>query len=224
VSITVLAGFGRWQLALFQHKEEIACIEYALDRNEALQFILVHHRPLPAWNPFVRTCIGLTLMPYFQQRALENMRLGGKYKGSAKLPEAQTIDVREEIAAVAGVGARNVSNVQLILARAHPRIKDAVRDSRLSINRAVQFCKLSYFKQPDEFIRFTELRERKKVIHRAIARAEQTLDSAGVIALLSDLLQREKQQPGSVLLQSGPRQATFVLNLRDSQSVVRREE
>ena len=42
------------------------------------------------------------------------MRAGGKYKGLANLPEAQHIDVRQEIARAAGVGARNVSNVKTI--------------------------------------------------------------------------------------------------------------
>ena len=213
---TILAGFGRWQLALLERKDEIPCIEYSFDENEALQFTLAHHRPLRAWNAFLRTHLALTLAPYFQERALENMRAGGRYKGLAKLPEVETIDVREQIAAIAGVGARNVSNVKLILARAHPRIKDALRDSRLTINRAVQLCKLSYFKQAEEFIRSTEERERKKVIRKAIARAGHVTTSSDVLALLSDLQQRETQHPGSVLVQIGPDQITVVFTLRDS--------
>ena len=53
---------------------------------------------------------GLKLEPFFQQKALDNMRAGGKYKGLGNLPEAGHIDVRQEIAGAAGVGARNVSN------------------------------------------------------------------------------------------------------------------
>jgi hypothetical protein len=212
---TLLAGFGRWRLALLQHKDEISCIEYPLDgENESLQFILAHHQPSRAWNPFIRTCVALTLMPYFQQKALENMRAGGKYKGLAKLPEAEAIDVRLQIAAIAGVGARNVSNVQFILNRAHPRIKDALRDSRLTINRAVQFCKLSYFKQAEEFVRSTEERERKKVIRRAIA--GQTTTSPDVLAVLRDLQQRATEHPGSVLVQIGSTPDTVVFTVRDS--------
>jgi hypothetical protein len=210
---TLLAGFGRWRLALLQHKDEIPCIEYPFDgENESLQFILAHHQPSRSWNAFIRTCAALTLMPYFQQKALENMRAGGKYKGLAKLPEAEAIDVRQQIAAIAGVGARNVSNVQFILNRAHPRIKDALRDSRLTINRAVQFCKLSYFKQAEEFIRSTEKRERKKIIRRAIA--EQATASPDVLAVLRDLHQRETEQPGSVLVQIRPDQITFVFTVK----------
>jgi hypothetical protein len=59
--------------------------------------------------------LALTLESNLQQRALDNMRAGGKYKGSANLPEAQHIDVHEEIARAAGVGERNVGNVRTIL-------------------------------------------------------------------------------------------------------------
>ena len=102
---TILSGFGRWRLAVFDGRHEINCIEYPLSEDEALQFILTHHQTRRGWNAFVRICLALTLKPYFQQRALDNMRAGGKYKGLANLPEAQRIDVRQEIASAAGVGA-----------------------------------------------------------------------------------------------------------------------
>ncbi len=210
---TILSGFGRWRLALLQHQDEIPCIEYPFDENQSLQFILAHHRPVRAWNPFIRTCVALTLVPHFQQRALENMRSGGKYKGSAKLPEAQVIDVRQEIAVIAGVGARNVSNVQFILAWAHPRIKDALRDSRLTINRALRLCKLPYSKQLEQFTRDTEVRNRKKIIRRAIANSEPTTASLDVLAVLRDLQQREAERPGSVLVRIGSEQDTIILTL-----------
>jgi len=140
---TILAGFGRWRSALFDDQHEINCIEYPLSEEGALQFIISHHRPQSRWNKYVRICLALKLEPYLQQRACDNMRAGGKYKGSANLPEAQHIDVRQEIACVAGVGARNVSNVKTILEVAHPRLLEALRDGTLTINRAVQFCKLS---------------------------------------------------------------------------------
>jgi hypothetical protein len=78
------------------------------------------------WNAFIRIRLALTLEPYFQKRGLDNMRAGGKYKGSANLPEAQHIDVRQELASAAGVGTRNVSNVKTILRNAHPRLITAL--------------------------------------------------------------------------------------------------
>jgi hypothetical protein len=40
---TLLAGVGRWKLALLKGEKEIPCIEYPRSEDEALQFILEHH-------------------------------------------------------------------------------------------------------------------------------------------------------------------------------------
>ncbi len=40
-----------------------------------------------------RICLALKLEPYFQQRAMENLRVGGKYKSLATVPEARHIDI-----------------------------------------------------------------------------------------------------------------------------------
>jgi len=134
---TILAGFGRWRLAVFECRHEIHCIEYLLSEDESLRFILTHHQTRCGWNAFVRIHLALTLEPSLQQRALDNMRAGGKYKGWANLPDVQRIDVRQEIARVAAVGARNVSNVKTILEVAHPRLIEALRNSTLTIKDAV---------------------------------------------------------------------------------------
>jgi hypothetical protein len=81
---TILAGIGRWRLAVFEGRHEINCIEYPLSEDEALLFLISHYQPYRGWNAFVRIRLALKLKPYFQQKALENMRAGGKYKGSAK--------------------------------------------------------------------------------------------------------------------------------------------
>ena len=43
---TILAGFGRWRLAVLEGRREIHCIEYPLGEDESLQFILTHHQTL----------------------------------------------------------------------------------------------------------------------------------------------------------------------------------
>jgi hypothetical protein len=50
---TILAGFGRWRLALFEGKRELNCIEYPLSEDESLQFILTYHQSRGGWNDFV---------------------------------------------------------------------------------------------------------------------------------------------------------------------------
>jgi hypothetical protein len=208
---TILAGFGRWRLAVFDGRHEINCIEYPLSEDEALQFILTHHQTRCGWNAFVRIRLALNLEPYFQQRALDNMCAGGKYKGWANLPEAQHIEVRQEIARAAGVCARNVSNVKTILQTAHPRLKEALRDGTLTINRAIQFCKLPRGEQLEQFIRYSEERATNKVIRQSIARPKEDKTSLDVVAVLDALQQQEARQPGSVAVRVGRHKRTVVL-------------
>jgi hypothetical protein len=111
---TILAGFGRWRLAMLEGRHEINCIEYPLGEDEALQCILTHHQTRCGWNDFVRIRLALTLEPTLQQRALDNKRAGGKYKSSTNLSE--------EIARRSGTGTGNIGKVKAILLRAHPNI------------------------------------------------------------------------------------------------------
>ncbi len=207
---TILGGIGRWQSALFDDRREINCFEYSLTEEEALQFIISHHQPQSGWNKYVRICLALKLEPYFQQKALDNMRAGGKYKGSVNLPEVQHIDVREEIARVAGVGARNVSNVKTIREMAHPRLKEALRERTLSINRATQLCKLPRDEQLEHFIRYIEERATNKVIRQSIARPKEEKISPDVLTVLDALQRQEARKPGSVALRVGRHKRTVV--------------
>ena len=208
---TILAGFGRWRLALLEGRHEVHCIEYPIREEESIQFILNHHKPGRGWNAFVRIRLALKLEPYFQQRALDNMRAGGKYKGLANLPEALHMDVRQQIADAAGVGTRNVSSVKTILKIAHPRVKAASQEGTLTINRAMQFCKLPKAEQLERFIRHSEDRETDKVIRRSIARLKKKKISPDVGAVLDALQQQEARHPGSVVVQAGRFQRTVIL-------------
>jgi hypothetical protein len=53
---------------------EIDCIEYPLEEHQSLQFLVACHRRHRFFNAFVRISLGLTLEPYFRQKALQNMR------------------------------------------------------------------------------------------------------------------------------------------------------
>jgi hypothetical protein len=208
---TILAGFGRWRFALFERRYEIHCIEYPFSDDEALQFIISHHQPQRGWNAFIRIRLALKLEHYFQKSARDNMRAGGKYKGSANLQEAQHIDVLQEIANIAAVGARNVSNVKTILQTAHPRLVEALRDGTLTINRAIQFCKLPGAEQLEQFIRYSEERATNKVIRGSIARPKEEKISPDVVTVLDALQQQEARQPGSVAVRVRRHKRTVVL-------------
>ena len=208
---TILAGFGRWKLALLGAKKEIACIEYSLSEGEALQFILKHHQPNRGWNPFVRIRLALSLEPHLRQKALENMRVGGKYKGSASLPEVERIDVRREIADVAGVGARNVSNAKTILQTAHPRLIAALQDRTLTINGALKLCKLPLAEQLAQFIRLCEDSAVNKVIRESVPSPHKEKLIPDTASVLDALPKHEAQQPGSIIVRVGRLPHTVIL-------------
>jgi hypothetical protein len=208
---TILAGIGRWRSAVFEGRHEINCIEYPLSEDESLQFILAYHQTRCGWNKFVRICLALTLKPSLQQRALENMRAGGKYKGWANLPEAQHIEVRQKIASVAAVCPRYVSNVETILKLAHPRLIEALRNRTLKIGHAIQFCKLPRAEQLEQFIRYSEERATNRVIRRSIAHPKEKKDSLDVVAALDALQRQEERQPGSIAVLVGRHKRTVVL-------------
>jgi hypothetical protein len=212
---TLLAGFGRWRLAVFGGQNEIDCLEYEVSDEDSLQFILNHHQPRRGWNPFVRICAALTLKPSLQQKALDNMRAGGKYKGWANLPEASRLDVRKEIARIAGSGTRNVSNVVKILEVAHPRLTEALRSGTLTINGALQFCKFPKGEQLERFILHMEDRGIAKVIRRATHTPEQKEHDLDIVAVLKALVQQETGDPGSVAVRMSDSPTSVVLVGRD---------
>jgi hypothetical protein len=207
----VLAGFGPWRFAVFERRDEVPCIEYSLSEDEALLFILTHHQTRCGWNDFVRICLALTREHELQQKALDNMRTGGKLKGLANLPEAQLIDVRKGTARAAGVGERNVTNVRTILQRAHPTLIEALKEGTLSINRAHQLCNLPKADQLDQFIEYSQERATNRVIRRSIPRQKEKRADLDVLAVLEALQRQEVQQPGSVEVRIGRHKRTVVL-------------
>jgi hypothetical protein len=167
--------------------------------------------PLHGWNAFIRIRLALTLKFSLQQAALNNMRFGGKYKGLAHLPEAQHVDVRQQVADMAGVCPRNVANVETILEIAHPTLIGALGNGMLKINRAMQLCKLPRPEQLVEFIRYSEERATSKVIRRCLAQLRKDeigLDAGRVLEALHSL---EKLRSGSVLVRIVRQERTVIL-------------
>jgi hypothetical protein len=118
----IISGFKDWYAAVSDARSTVGCIEYQLSDEEALHFILLNHQSGKTLNSFSRIRVALELEGHFRLQAIANQKSGGKYKGLANLPEAEHVDVRQEISAAAGVGVRNVSNVKTILKKADPRV------------------------------------------------------------------------------------------------------
>ena len=92
--------------------------------------------------------MALDLEPLLTEGA-RTQRTGGHNKGSSKLTEAQRLDVRREIARIAGVSVGNVTKVKQLITTAHSDIIKALREKELSIHRAWLWSKLSLEEQEE---------------------------------------------------------------------------
>jgi hypothetical protein len=209
---TILAGFGSWRLALLEGRQEINCIEYPLGEDDhALQFTLSHHQTQRGWNDFVRICLALKLELSSRQRARDNMRAGGKYKGSTNLSEADRIDVRQRVAKRAGTGTGNVSKVEAILRSAHPNVIAALQNGLFSIHRAWLWTKLPKLEQRMEFAGYEQRRTQRKILHEFLTKPSSvSLDPAQVIEALQRL---EGRRPGSIDIRASRRRRRTVVIL-----------
>ncbi|MGA9353914.1 MAG: hypothetical protein WBV46_09510 [Terriglobales bacterium] len=143
--------------------------------------------------------------------------MGGKYKGSATLPKAAQIDVRAQIAAIAGAGDRNVSKVKQILDKGHPRILGELANGSISINRAHQFCRLPFAKQLGAL---TEdyCDQVASAVEVDFLRQDKDNRPCETRAVLQRLQQQEECQPGSVSIQFSRRKRSVILVGEDLQS------
>jgi hypothetical protein len=209
----ILAGIGRWQRALLDREHQLNCIEYPLKEDEALQFILDYHQPRHGWNDFVRICLALTRKLALQRKAVENMRAGGRYKGSSNLTKADYVNVQEEIAKMAGVCRVNVDKVEMILRNAIPSIISALQSGALKISRARLWCELPKTQQEEEFARFEEERTRRKICREfAVKGAQGLFDVARTIEALQC---HESRRPGSIVIRTSHRRRTEIVLGRD---------
>jgi hypothetical protein len=209
----ILSGFGRWRVATLDSKNEIDCFEHPLSLEQALEFILTHHRPRQGWNDFVRICLALTQKSGFQQKAFANMRGGGTNKGFTSLLEAR-INVCREIAKLAGTGSTNVGKVETILRKAHLSIIAALQNGSLRIHPAWSWCKRSKLEQLDEFARHEEKRTERKIL------LEFSPGHTGASHQLSEIVAAEQRlearNPGSIIIRTGRSKRTVVILGEDS--------
>jgi hypothetical protein len=176
---------------------------------------LTLHRPRPGWNAFTRTELALQQERYFQSRALANQAAGGKHKGLANLPNAEHIDVRQEIAGLASVCPRNVGSVKIILKKAHPQLIEALRNGTVKINRALQLCRLQKAEQIEALAHFLGERSSSKTTDEFIEKLRLEKLSADIGTLLIALQRFQALKPGSVEVRPGTRTRTVILVGKD---------
>ena len=132
----VLGDYARLELARLRGRPTLLCISFYLTEEEALHRIIRRHGKANIVNDFTRILLALELEPWLKQSARLNQQVGGLKKGSSNLTEAERLDVRSEIAKLAGVCAANVSKVKKLLGDAKPELLQALREGEVSIHRA----------------------------------------------------------------------------------------
>jgi hypothetical protein len=207
----VISGVREWHAAVSENRKAVSCVEYELNDDHAIQLILTLQQSRGTWNSFTRIQLALQQEPYLQAKAHANQVAGGKDKGLANLPAAMQIDVRQEIAYLAGARPRNVSKVKTILRNAHFQLIEACQTGIITIHRALQLCRLPMAEQIEQLARYFNERSSGKSTRQAInvLRMEKLAPEPGV--LLRALLRREIQKPGSIAIKAGTRKQTLIL-------------
>src|SRR5262249_48958400 len=106
-------------------------------------------------------------------------------------------------------------NVKTILQIAHPRIIEALTDGTLTINRGMQFCKLSRAEQLEQFIRYSTEHAIGTVIRQSLSQPSDQKSSAYIVKVLDALRQPEAKHPGSISIRRSARNQSVLLIGRD---------
>jgi hypothetical protein len=211
---TILDGYARWQLAQLQGRSTLPCIEYKLTEAEALLWILQSHRRSNGLNDFIRILLALELEPGLKQKARANQRAGGQNKGSSNLTEPDTLEVRREIAAAAGVSTGNVSKVKQLMAAAHPEIVQALRREEISIHKAWLWSKEARETQLEELRFYRSKKGVNKTIKTLVSRhrpaSSPTTLSVDDLTRLASAIASAKLGSVSLVVTNTPGRAVFV--------------
>jgi hypothetical protein len=192
----------------------LPCIEYELTEADALRWLLQRNRRSKGLTDFIRVLLALELEPLLKEKAQSNRRAGGQNKGSSNLTEAERLDVRKEIARIAGVSVGNISKVKQLTTTAHSDIIKALREKELSIHRAWLWSKLS----PEEQREKLWLNQSKRGIGKTIRHllSPHLPKNSPLVTTLGDLiklvsaLQSGKLGPIRVVPINVPGKAVFV--------------
>jgi hypothetical protein len=192
---TIIDGHARWELARRQGRAILPCIEYVLNEEEALHWLIQRHGRSDHLSAFCRLLLALELEPWLTEQARSHQKAGGQNKGSSKLTEADRLDVRSRIAAVAGVSVGNVTKVKQLIGAADSELLQALRNGEVRIHRAWLWRKMSLQEQRRALMSYRSERGVRKtirdllskhVLNRPAGRAA-ALEMPGLVRRLSQL-------------------------------------
>jgi hypothetical protein len=185
----ILEGIATILAAQRVGQERITCVVHEMSELDALSWIIRNHRPSKGFNDFVRIRLALRWEPIFQRKAQANQIRAGRHKGSSNLTEAERIDVRSEIAELAGVGVGNVTKVKQLLPLACRDLLDALSSNEIRIHRAWLWRKKIHEEQRVLLATYLADKSLRKTVAKLLAR--KLLDNSckvDPIRLVSKLL------------------------------------
>jgi ParB-like chromosome segregation protein Spo0J len=173
----LIDGYARYELAHRQGRQTIRCLEYDLDERESLRKLIQCHLPSKGLNGFNRSLLALEFEPFLQDAARTNQRLGGEIKRSSNLTEAQKVDVRSAMAAIACVSSGNIRKARVVKS-ADPALQQAVRAGEISVHKAAQWSRLSPDQQRKSLEEFLSRKgtnqKSSRLIQKHVARMSPT--------------------------------------------------
>jgi hypothetical protein len=173
----IIDGYARLELARQFGRATVLCIEYDISEEQSLRWLIQSHCPSRGLNAYCRILLALDLEPFFRERSRANQHTGGRNRGSSNLTEAETFEVRTEIARMAGVSCGNVTKARQLRNAVHTEIEQAVRTGEISIHRGWKWIRDSHMKQ------LSNLRLRR--IERGIKKKARELVAAHQAKLLA---------------------------------------
>jgi hypothetical protein len=166
----VIDGYARLEIARLQGRETLMCVEFDIPEEEALRRLILCHRRLSGLPPFCRVKLAVPLAKSLKEKALQHQQNGGKNKGSSKLTEAQTIDVRKRIAAFVGISVGTLSHASYVLKKGDSEVSYALCNGEIKIDRAWRWSKESRTRQRENLKLYRRHRGMERVAEKLIAR------------------------------------------------------
>lgn len=209
----IIDGYARYHLARRRNRATLPCFVHSVHDDDALCALIRAQSKSSGLNDYLRIVLALDLESSFQEKARVNQQKGGRDKGSSSLTDDERIDVREEMAKIAGVSAGNVTKVKQIRAAAITEIKQAVAEGEASIHRAWVWSKFSPDMQKQALQTYRELKGMRNTVRRLLkehvaARAAYVTDLTALVAGLSRL--GSDSQLVNVMVVSAPGRAIWV--------------
>jgi hypothetical protein len=162
---TILKGHEVCEITRRRGLDKVPCLEYDLDEAEALLWIIQRSRRDQELNLYQRIILALDYEPSFRERARENQRSGGQFKGSTTLSEGQAVNCRREIARLAGASEGTLGKVRKILQAGRPELLEALSEGEVSVD-----CAFGWLRNPEKQLD-------QLTLHRSLRGITRTIDS-----------------------------------------------